>query len=81
KASLLSKDFQHFAKNEALSEDLIAPEMTGKNTSLIKVNSGATDYVSSGNTWHLNVEIEYKEVEKIFCNIIYNDGVENEEIF
>ncbi len=81
KASLLSKDFQHFAKNEALSADLIAPEMTGKNTSLIKVNSGATDYVSSGNTWHLNVEIEYKEVEKIFCNIIYNDGVENEEIF
>ena len=42
---------------------------------IIKSNNGATDYVGSGNTWHMDIMLDYKQIEDKYIDVIYKDGI------
>ena len=81
KAAISSKNFKHYEHNQALNTKLIAEHMNKNNVDIKKVTNGATDYVEIGNTWHMDIVINYYDVQDKMLKIVYEDGVDNEEVF
>ena len=80
--SINSDKFVHHKENQALTQELISKYMSNDNVKIKKESNGATGYDDvKGATWHMDININYKAVEEFMCSIIYQDGVENEEVF
>ena len=79
KAALDVPPFEDFNENDGILANEIKEK--GKKFELKAVSSGATDYLGNGYCWHLDIQVNYEDIQDKFVNVIYTDGVENATVF
>ena len=75
KKGLINKYFEPYQHNNVITPELLLEKMTSIN--VVAEEQGATDYVENERTWHMDIRINYEDIQEKLHTLTYQDGVNN----